>query len=117
MDSFETIDLGTYRGDDYFLTGVVEPEPSEGDDFNPDEDAEDYGVSLARSTLPHESNRQIVRMDTLHGQPHMDRVYLPQDADEDRKLWLEEGYTYERMKQYLLTHWEYFVDRYIEYNE
>ncbi|MFB6199164.1 MAG: hypothetical protein ABEI52_13025 [Halobacteriaceae archaeon] len=27
MYSFETIDLGTYRGDEYFLTGFVEPDP------------------------------------------------------------------------------------------
>ncbi|WP_254545599.1 DUF7718 family protein [Halomarina pelagica] len=118
MYSFESIDLGTYRGDDYFLLGFVEPEPFEGEDYDPDEDAENYGVTLVREgTYPLEENVEIVRMDTAHGRPHMDLVYLPDDADEDRKVWLEDGYTYERMKRYLLVHWETFADRYIRYNE
>ena len=27
MHRFEAIDLGVYRGDDYFLVGFVEPDP------------------------------------------------------------------------------------------
>lgn len=118
MYSFETLDLGTYRGDDYFLVGFVVPEPSEGSDYDPDEDAEDYGVTLVREgTHPLEENNQIIRMDTAHGKPHMDLVYLPPDSDENRKKWLNDGYTYKRMKQYLLTNWETFADLYIEHNE
>lgn len=77
-----------------------------------------YGVTLVwEGAHPLEENIEIVRTDTAHGQPHMDLVYLPPDADEDRKVWLDDGYTYERMKQYLLANWTLFVDRYIRYNE
>ena len=118
MFSFEMIDLGNYRGDDYFLKGFVEPEPFEGEDYNPDRDAENYGVTLVRAGgHPLEDNIQIVRLDTAHGQPHMDLVYLPPDASEERKIWLEDGYTYERMKRYLLSNWEKFADQYIQHNE
>ena len=118
MHSFEPIDLGTYRGDDYFLMGFVEPEPSEGEEYDPDEDAENYGVTLVRGrTHPLEENIEIVRMDTAHERPHMDLVYLPPDTDEERKVWLDDGYTYKRMKQYLLANWKTFADRYIRHNE
>jgi len=117
LHSFEPIDLGTYRGDDYFLTGFVDPEPADGGHYDPATDADEYGVSLARSTVVG-ANIEVVRMDTAHGQdPHMDRVYLPPDTDEERKVELGEGYTYKRMKQYLLTHWKDYVDRYIYYDE
>jgi len=118
MHSFETIDLGTYRGDDYFLAGFVEPDPDKDEDYDPDEDADNYGVNVSRSGIhPYEDNIQIVRMDTAHGKPHLDKVYLPPDADEDTKMWLDDGYTYEQMKQYLLANWQVFVDRYIKHNE
>ena len=118
MHSFEQIDLGTYRGDDYFLMGLVEPEPFEGEDYDPDEYAENYGVTLVREgSHPLGKNIEIVRMDTAHGQPHMDVVYLPPDTDDTRKVWLDDGYTYKRMKQYLLANWEEFADRNIRYNE
>jgi hypothetical protein len=116
MHRFEAIDLGEYRGDDYFLVGFVEPEP--GGSFNPDEDADNYGVQVSRSSSsPLEDNRQIVRMDTAHGYPHLDKLYLPPDSDEDRKDRLEEGYSYSRMKQFLLANWEAYADLYIELNE
>jgi hypothetical protein len=118
MHSFEPIDLGPYRGDDYFLISFVEPEPSEGEDYDPDEDAENYGVTLVRrGTHPLEDNIEIVRMDTTHEQPHMDLAYLPPDTDEERKVWLDDGYTYKRMKQYLLANWKTFADQYIRLNE
>lgn len=118
MYSLETIDLGTYRGDYYFLKGFVEPEPSGGEDYDPQEDAENYGVALVReASTPLEDKIQIVRMDTAHGQPHMDKVYLPPDTSKQEKVWLEDGYTYKRMKQYLLANWQEFADRYILQNE
>lgn len=118
MHSFESIELGTYRGDNYFLTGFVDPEPSEGEDYDPNKDAENYGVTLARKgSDPLGENIEIVRMDTAHGQPHMDLLYLPTDTDEERKEWLDDGYTYTRMKQYLLVNWKIFADRYIQHNE
>lgn len=118
MYSFETIDLGTYRGDEYFLTGFVDPDPADETTYNPDQDATDFGVSLARApTYPHEETIEIVRMDTSHGQPHIDYLYLPENTNQQRKQWLSGGYTYSRMKQYLLTHWKDFADLYIQYNE
>lgn len=118
MYSFESIDLSEYRGDDYFLVGFVEPKPPEGEDYDPDEDAENYGVVVVQEGAhPLEENDQIVRMDTRHGRPHMDKEYLPADTDKERKEWLEEGYTYERMKAYLLSNWKIFADRHIYYNE
>lgn len=98
--------------------GFVEPEPSEGEGYNPDEDAENYGVTLVRKGAhPFEENIQIVRMDTAHGQPHMELVYLPPNTDEEQKVWLDDEYTYKRMKRYLLANWETFADNYIRNNE
>lgn len=88
---FETIDLGTYRREDYFLTRFVDPEPASGAEYGPDEDADEYGVSLARST-PTGSNVELVPMETSHDRRHLDRVYLPPATERHRKGWLERGY-------------------------
>lgn len=117
MHRLETIDLGTYRGSDYFLTGFVKPEPTPGAAFDPAVDAEQYGIVLARSSTSG-TNVEIVRMDTAHGQnPHLDLIYLPPAAGLDRQVDLDEYYTYDRMKRYLLTHWTDFVDGYVYYHE
>lgn len=92
MHRFETLELGHYRGDVYFLTGFVDPEPS-GGFFDPDRHASAYGVSVARSTDVG-ANVEVVRMDTAHGQaPHLDRLYLPTGTDEATKLSLGREYT------------------------
>lgn len=118
MHRFETIDLGTYRGDDYFLVGFVEPAPTESEDYDPDSDAENYGVTLARSgTYSDGGNVEIVRLDTAHERPHVDLLYLPSDAEREQKVLLEDGYTYERMKTYLLANWKPFADRYARQHE
>lgn len=117
MHRIEAIDLGSYRGDNYILVGFVEPEPQDGEDFDPNEDADAYGVTVARKTKSG-SNIEVVRMDTAHGQdPHMDRAYLPPGTEEDRKVDLDKGFTYTRMKRYLLSNWQEFADRYIDYHE
>lgn len=116
MHRYETIDLGTYRGEEYFLVGFVEPEPTAS--YDPDEDADRYGVSVVRSRgSPLEENVEIVRMDDTHGKPHLDREYLPSDTDRNRKIWLVDGYSYRRMRRYLLANWERFAEQYTEYNE
>lgn len=118
MYSIESIDLGTYRGDEYFLVGYVEPEPEQGEDYDPDRDAENYGVSLVQTGVGLiEENAEIARMDTYHGQPHLDKEYLPPDADEAEKVLLEEGYTIDQMKRYFLENWQSFADQQIHYNE
>lgn len=110
MYRFTTIDLGTYRGENYVLVGFVDP-PPESDGFDPDDDADDYGVSLARTgTLPNESNHEIVRLDTKHGRPHLDRVNLPASAGKPTKVWLDDSWNYSKMESFLLTHWRTFVD-------
>lgn len=118
MDRFETVDLGTYRGNDYFLVGFVEPPPTATESYEPRVDATEYGVAVVRSAdHPLEENVQIVRMDTTHGRPHLDRLYLPEDSDAARKRWLDTEFGYDRMKGYLLANWTTFVDRYVRYRE
>lgn len=117
MHRLETVDLGTYRGDAFFLVGFVEPEPVDGVHFDPDRDAEAFGVSSARST-PLRSNLEIVRLDTAHGRgPHLDRLYLPHAGPEDRRVWLEKDVTYDQMRRFVLANWRRFVDLYVRYNE
>lgn len=118
MYSIESVDLGTYRGDEYFLAGYVEPEPDEGENYDPDEDADNYGLSLVqKAESPLDERTEIVRMDTCHGTPHMDKEYLPRDSDEDKKTWLDNGYTYQRMRDYLRANWKDFADLHIYHNE
>ena len=118
MQAIETIDLGTYRDEEYFLTGFVEPEPADGAAYDPDVDADGYGVSLAQSASgPLDETTEIVVMDTRHMGPHLDKRYLPSEADEQAKVELGEEWDYTRMKQYLLANWQDFVDRYLAYNE
>lgn len=118
METFEAIDLGPYRGDDYFLVGYVDPAPSNGDAYNPKVDAENYGWSLVqKKESPLDENIEIVRLDTRHGQPHMDKEYLPLDSDENSKTYLDDGYSFRRMKRFLLANWTQFADLHIYHNE
>lgn len=118
MYGFERIDLGEYRGDNYFLAGYVEPDPDDYGDFNPAEDAVNYGWSLVqKAESPLDENDEIVGMDTRHGQPHLDKEYLPPDSSEEKKVWLDDGYSFERMKNYLLQNWQDFANLHIHYNE
>ena len=89
----------------------------EGEPYDPDTDADEYGLSLARAT-EFGPNIEVVRMDTAHGQkPHMGLTFLPTDIRPMRQVELDEGYTYDRMKRFFLTHWRNFVDGYIYYNK
>lgn len=118
METFDTIDLGTYRGDDYFLVGYVEPEPEDREEYDPEVDADNYGWSLVqKAESPLDENTEIVRLDNCHDQPHMDKEYLPPDVSEDKKEWLDKGYSFYRMRDYLLENWEKFADLHIHYNE
>ncbi|SNR68219.1 hypothetical protein [Halorubrum vacuolatum] len=118
MHRFEKIDLGTYRGDNYFLVGYVEPDPNDQNEYDPAEDAENYGWSLVqKAESPIDENDEIVGMDTRHDQPHLDKEYLPSDADEEKKVWLDDDYSFKRMREYLLEHWRAYADLHIYYNE
>jgi hypothetical protein len=62
-----------------------------------------------------EENTEIVPMDTLYGRPHLDKEYIPPEADAKKKAWLDQGYSYARMKRYLLANWKRFVHGALEY--
>ena len=118
MNRFDSLDLGNYRGDNYFLVGYVEPDPEGFDEYDPAKDAVNYGWSLVqKAESPLDENDEIVGMDTRHGQPHLDKEYLPPDSDEEKKVWLEDGYTFERMRAFLLENWQDYADLHIHFNE
>ncbi|WP_324666184.1 DUF7718 family protein [Haloarcula sediminis] len=118
METFDNIDLENYRGDNYFLVGYVEPDPDGYEDYDPEKDAENYGWSLVQEAKsPLDEKDEIVRMDTCHGQPHLDKEYLPPDSDEEKKVWLDDDYAFYRMRDYLLQNWRDFADRHIYHNE
>jgi hypothetical protein len=118
MERFSSIDLENYRGDNYFLVGYVEPDPDDYENYDPEEDAENYGWSLVqKAESPLDKNDEIVRMDTRHSQPHLDKEYLPPNSDEEKKVWLDDDYSYRRMRNYLLQNWQNFADLHIHYNE
>jgi len=118
MERLDYIDLGTYRGDEYFLVGYVEPDPDDFADFEPAEDAENYGWSLVqKAESPLDENDEIVGMDTRHDQPHLDKEFLPHDSEEEKKVWLDDSYSYQRMRDYLLQNWQGYADLHIYYNE
>lgn len=118
MHHFETIDLGPYRGAEHRLVGFVSPAPDPGETFDPDLDAEAYGVTLARSTPgPRVETVEVVRLDTAHGDPHVDRLFLPVDTNQARKRWLTGSWNYDRMRQHILENWQDYVDRYLVYRD
>lgn len=119
MHSYEKIDLGDYRGDAYFLAGFVVPDPMQDGEYDPDEDADEYGVTLVRSAeTPTDGNTEIVRLDNAHGQPpHVDNVYLLPDADRNEKTQLGEDWTYSEMRRFLLSEWRKYADLYRYYQE
>jgi hypothetical protein len=115
--SYEKIDLGDYRGNTYFLAGFVVPDPYQYDEYNPDKDADEYGVTLVCSAeTPTSHNTEIVRLDNAHGQtPHVDNLYLPPDSREDEKIELGDDWTYSKMRRYLLSKWRDYADFYSYY--
>lgn len=110
MHRFETIDLGERDGDAYFLVGLVEPEPTACEDFNPDRDASSFGVRLERVS-DEGAVTEVVRVENIQGErPYWTLTYLDLDADDHPTERLSEGFTYEKMKQYLCSHWADFAD-------
>ncbi|MDL0128508.1 hypothetical protein [Halobacterium salinarum] len=84
----------------------------------PEVDADNYGWSLVqKAESPLDESTEIVRLDNCHDHPHMDKEYLPPDADEDKKEWLEDDYGFYRMRDYLLENWKTSADLHIYYNE
>lgn len=119
MYSYEKIDLGNYRDNAYFLAGFVVPDPRRHAEYDPDEDADEYGVTLVRNAeILAKDNTEIVRLDNAHGQiPHVDKLYLPDDSVESEKTKLGDDWTYSRMRQFLLSEWRKYVNLYHHYQE
>jgi len=84
MHSWSRQRFGTHTdaaGNDhfYFVSVAVEPAPESTEHFTLD-DAEDWCVTIAReASLPNENNTEIVRIDTEHGAPHVDKLWLRPD--------------------------------------
>jgi hypothetical protein len=46
MHKLRTLDLGPYRGREFFATIFVEPDPTDSDGFTVPDDAEKWGISI-----------------------------------------------------------------------
>lgn len=122
MHSWTTQRLGTHSdaaGQEYsyFLAVAVEPDPDSVPNFTLD-DAEHYCVVVGREAppVPDESNVEIVRIDTCHGRPHVDKLWLPPNHGE-RKEWLGDGFTVHDAKDHLKRNWREYVRRYVVHRE
>jgi len=120
MYRFEQYELTSgegYRGHPYFLTGFVEPAPRPGDPYDPAVDADGWGVALGRrrvftdsgGEVVHTATEELVRMDTCHGRPHVDYVFLP-PGHPDRRVWLDGEWPYRTMKRFLEANWRVYAD-------
>ncbi|MDY6774184.1 MAG: hypothetical protein SVS85_03190, partial [Candidatus Nanohaloarchaea archaeon] len=66
-----TYSVGRYRGRVYQI--AVRPAPSEVE--RDPEEVEDFSIVLYYRDKGTEENRQVVRFDTAHGEPHIDKIY------------------------------------------
>lgn len=118
MHSWSRQRLGTYTdvaGADhfYFLPVAIEPDPATVEDLD---DAENWCVAVAREApLPDESNTEIVRIDTEHGTPRVDKLWL-RPGHPERKQWLD-GYTVHDARRHLQRNWREYARRYVVYRE
>lgn len=113
MYRFATDELGEHRGRRYFLTVAVEPDPRERDDFEPYRDAEDWCVTIHYpAARPNESDTEVVRIDTRHGRPHIDKLFLPERSKE----WLPARYDLAAAERRLASRWLYYAERYDRYH-
>ncbi len=111
MHKLRTIGLPPHRGREFFLTVFVEPDPDTVDSFSVSDDADEWGLSVHfQPEAPSESHVEVARIDTTHGEPHFDRLYLPQQP----KAWLGEDYLYEEARRDLLSNWRWYADQYVE---
>lgn len=105
-------------GEGRTCSGFVRPPPGDRASFDPDADADGWGVSLARrdvfrddhGTVYRTENVELVCLDTCRGGPRVDYRYRPSDADQDAKIGLDGQWPYSKMRAYLLANWRTFVD-------
>lgn len=89
----------------------MEPDPDDLESFDPSGDAEQWGISIHfQPDDPDASHLEIARIDTGHGEPHIDRLYEP----DQRKDWFGQDYTYEDVRRELLSNWREYADRFFE---
>ncbi|TKX73972.1 hypothetical protein EXE46_11615 [Halorubrum sp. GN11_10-6_MGM] len=106
-ESKETVDdipLDWYEGDRYFLNIAKEPN-------NPNS----WCVSVVRvASEESESNTNVVRMDTDHGTPHMDELWLlPKNRDKPEFP----GMTVDEAEARLLRNWRKYAYLYASERE
>lgn len=103
-ESKETVDdipLGSYEGDRYFLNIAEEPN-----------DPNSWCVSVVREAVS-ESNTNVVRIDTDHGTPHMDKLWL---RPGERKDWFP-NLTQDEAVDELADNWKVYAYRYASMRE
>jgi len=85
----------------------VEPDPDSVDSFSVPDDADQWGLSLHfQPDDPYEHHTEVARIDTSHGEPHFDHLYVsPQ-----RKEWLGQEYTFADARRRLLSNWRTYAD-------
>ena len=111
MHKLRTLTLPPHRGRDFFATIFVEPDPAESESFTVPGDAEQWGMSIHfQPDDPYESQVEVARIDTAHGEPHFDRLYEPGQ----RKEWLGQSYTYHDAQNDLLSNWRTYADQYFQ---
>lgn len=109
MYRFTTDELGELGGRRYFLTVAIEPDPKEFDELDPYREAEEWCVTIHRpGVLPNQSDTEIARIDTSHGRPHFDQLFLP-----DRpKEWLSEEYDLRSAEMLFARQWRGYANQY-----
>lgn len=95
----DTIPAGTFEGDRYFINVATE-----------DGDPDSWCVTVGRETPSDEPNVNVVRIDTDHGRPHVDRLWLR--PEEGRKEWLPPGYPVDDAIDQVTENWREYARRY-----
>lgn len=111
MHKLRTLDLGPYRGREFFATIFVEPNPAESDSVTVPDDVEEWGISIHfQPDEPYENHVEVARIDTAHGEPHFDKLYKQVQPKE----WLGANYTYDDARRDLFSNWKHYASQYLD---
>lgn len=111
MHKLRTLGLGPYRGREFFATVFVEPNPANRDSFTLPDDAEQWGITIHfQPDEPYDDHVEVARIDTVHGEPHFDRLFEPDQPKE----WLGTEYTYEDARRDLFSNWKHYAGQYLD---
>jgi hypothetical protein len=103
--SKETVDdvpLGEYEGDIYYINVARQPGSRD-----------EWCVSVVRSESA--ANTNVVRIDTDHGEPHLDKPWLP--PAQRNKDWLGSDFTVDDAIDHFTEEWRVYAWRYAYYRE